>query len=329
MGEVRPTIDDVARAAGVSRSTVSRVINDVPGASPPVRTRVRVAAAELGYHPSQAARTLASGRPRTVDLVAVTYDTDTGWLGAHPYYSRVLAGLMPALEGGGAQLRVLALGAEAAAERIDALADDATTGMILANITPELAARLYRRCPRIVSLVPTTAAIPALEADNTGGARTAVAHLHALGRRRVAAVHGPGTNTCAIDRRTGYEDAVRRLGLPAIGAPGGFCREGGHAAAARLLADHPDIDAMFVACDLMAAGAVQAITATGRRVPDDVAIVGFDDSIAATCANPPLTTMRLPVEQMAAEAARMLLDGTPARGYRRTYPVELVCRESA
>ena len=109
---------------------------------------------------------------------------------------------------------------------------------------------------------------------------------------------------------------------------GGFRRKGGYDAAARLLEQNPDIDAMFVACDLMAAGAVQAVTATGRRVPDDVSIIGFDDSIAAICANPPLTTMRLPVEQMAEEATRMLLDGVPARGYRKEFPLKLIERES-
>jgi DNA-binding LacI/PurR family transcriptional regulator len=85
---------------------------------------------------------------------------------------------------------------------------------------------------------------------------------------------------------------------------------------------------MFIACDLMAAGAVQAITAGGRRVPDDVSIIGFDDSIAAVCANPPLTTMRLPVEEMAAAATRLLLEGSPVRGHRQLFPVELIVRES-
>ena len=91
----------------------------------------------------------------------------------------------------------------------------------------------------------------------------------------------------------------------------------------------PTIDAMFVACDLMAAGAVQAITATGRRVPQDVAVVGFDDSIAAVCTNPLLSTLRVPIEQMAADATRILLDGDPDFGFRRFYPVELILRDSA
>ena len=328
MSKIKPTIYDVARMAGVSRSTVSRVINNVPGASPPIRTRVLTAAAELGYHPSEAARALATGRRRTLDLIAVVPGPAIGWLGVHPYYSRVLAGVMSVLEETDTQLHVHALSAKAAAEGIDTIAAGDTAGAVLASITPELAARFYRRCRRTVSLVPTAASVPAMEADNIGGAREAVEHLYKLGRRRIAAIEGPAGNSCAIDRRTGFRDATWRLGLPVLAADGGFSREGGYDAAARLLEQHPEIDAMFVACDLMAAGAVQAITATGRRVPDDVSIVGFDDSIAAICANPALTTMRLPVEEMAAEAARVLLGAIPGYGYRKRFPVELIERES-
>jgi DNA-binding LacI/PurR family transcriptional regulator len=324
----RPTIDDVARAANVSRTTVSRVLNDAPGASEAIRRRVRTTADELGYRPSEAARALASGRPRTVDLIAVGRTSDTSWLGTHPYYSRVLAGALSVLEGSDTRLHIHALDPAAAEDAIDAAAASATVGALLANTTPELAERFHRRCPRVVSLVPTAPTVPALEADNTGGAYTAVRHLHRLGRRHIAAIHGPEDNSCAAYRRTGYRRAVDELGLPDLRADGGFTREGGHNAVLRLLERHPEIDALFVASDLMAAGAVQAITATARRVPEDISIIGFDDSIAATCANPPLSTMRLPVEQMAAEATRMLLNHTFTPGYRKHYPVELVERAS-
>ncbi|WP_432836491.1 LacI family DNA-binding transcriptional regulator [Dactylosporangium sp. CA-092794] len=328
MSRSRPTIEDVAQAAGVSRATVSRVINDVPGASGDLRARVRAAVAELGYRPNQTARALASGRRRAVDIVAVAYGPAHGWLGAHPYYSRILAGLMSELERVDVHLRVRAVGRDGAGEAIDAIAAETTVGAVLANVTPELAARFHRRCPRVVSLVATAAAVPAVEADNAGGAHAAVEQLHRLGRRRIAAIHGPATNTCAIDRRAGYRRAVRELGLADLGEGGEFRREDGHRAARRLLERHPDLDAMFVACDLMAAGAVQAITATGRRVPQDVAIIGFDDSVAAECTNPPLSTMRLPVEEMAAAAARLLLSGDVPAGHRERFPVELVLRQS-
>jgi DNA-binding LacI/PurR family transcriptional regulator len=325
----KPTIDDVARAAGVSRATVSRVINDAAGASPSIRTRVRSVAAELGYRPSAAARALATGRTRTIEVIATSFHPCSGWLGAHPYYSRVLAGAMSALEGTDTQLRIRSLSIEQGPQAVDAVAEDTTVGALLANITPELAMRFYVRCRRVISLVPTAPAVPALEADNLAGVRTAVDHLFRLGRRHIAAIHGPAdTNTCAEQRRDGYRGGMARLGLPELSADGGFTLEGGYDAARELLRRRPEIDAMFVACDLMAAGAIQAITATGRRIPEDVAVIGFDDSIVAGCANPPLSTMRLPVEKMAAEATRILLNGDPDFGYRKRYPVELILRQS-
>ncbi|MFJ8580994.1 LacI family DNA-binding transcriptional regulator [Micromonospora sp. NPDC093277] len=328
MNRFKPTIEDVARVAGVSRATASRVINNAPGASDLLRTRVHAAVAELGYQPNENARALASGRQRAVDVIAVTYGPGIGWLGTHPYFSRVLAGMMPVLEGVNAQLRLHAVGHETAAEAIDEIAAGTTLGAVLADITPALASRFYSRCRRTVSMVPTASSVPAMEADNIGGAYAAVTQLHQLGRRRIAAIHGPALNPCAIDRRTGYLQAVRKLGLMEVSADGDFHREGGYHAARQLLERHPAIDAMFIACDLMAAGAIQAITASGRRVPDDVSIIGFDDSIAAVCTNPPLTTMRLPVEDMAVAATRLLLEGSPPPGHRQRFPVDLVVRDS-
>ncbi|WP_434742095.1 LacI family DNA-binding transcriptional regulator [Micromonospora sp. SH-82] len=328
MSRSKPTIDDVAQVAGVSRATASRVINDAPGASDPVRARVHDAVSRLGYRPNQSARALASGRQRAVDVLAVTYGPVEGWLGVHPYYSRVLAGMMSVLEAAEVPVRLHTVNGDATPDTIDTIAANATVGAVLATVTPTMAARFHRRCPRAVSLVATAPSVPAIEADNTAGAYRAVAHLHALGRRRIAAIHGPATNPCAIDRHTGYRRAVDNLGLPNIGAHGDFLRAGGHRAALRLLDEHPDIDAIFVACDLMAAGAVQAITSTGRRIPHDIQVVGFDDSIAAVCANPPLSTMRLPVEEMAATATRLLLTGDVPSGHRQRFTVELVERDS-
>ncbi|WP_327001235.1 LacI family transcriptional regulator [Dactylosporangium sp. NBC_01737] len=329
MSGTRPTIEDVARAAGVSRATVSRVINNEPGASAPVRARVHDAITALGYLPNPTARALASGRQRVVDVIAVTFSASIGRLGTHPYYSRVLAGVMSVLEPEDVPVRMHAVGEDGAAAAIDAIAAKATLGAILTNVPPALAARFHRRCPRAVSVVATAASVPAVEADNLGGAAAAVEHLHRLGRRRIAAIHGPDASTCALDRRAGYVQAVQRLGLPRIEVDGGdFLREHGHDAARHLLDRYPDVDAVFVACDLMAAGAVQAVTATGRRVPQDVNVIGFDDSLAAVCANPPLSTMRVPVEDMAAAATRLLLDGDVPAGLRRRFAVEAVLRGS-
>jgi DNA-binding LacI/PurR family transcriptional regulator len=328
MYERPPTINDVARQAGVSRATASRVINNIPGASDVVRARVHGVVTELGYRPNAAARALASGRTDTVELIVAGHQEQTSWFGADPYYSRIVAGMISALAGTDARLRIHVLGADDD-ELIDRVARTTTFGAVVANIPARLAARVHARCPRTVSIGETAPAVPAVVADNTGGAVAAVAHLHAMGRRRIGAIHGPAGNPCAQSRRDGYGQAVRDLGQPDRSAAGDFDRDSGFHAAARLLAEVPDIDGLFVASDLMAAGAVQAVAATGRRVPGDISIVGFDDSVVAACTTPPLTTMRLPVEDMAAAATRSLLDGGAATAWRLMFPVELIVRQSA
>ncbi|WP_436531656.1 LacI family DNA-binding transcriptional regulator [Actinoplanes sp. HUAS TT8] len=328
MAQVKLTIEDVARAAGVSRSTVSRVLNNRPGVNDTVRREVKATIAELGYVPDQTARALASRQHPAIDVVAVTHGSSVGWLGSHPYYSRVLAGVMTALDGRDVQLRVHRIGRDDAAEAVDVIAERATAGLVLADAPPALAARLRKLGTRMVSLVATATSVPTVEADNAGGAYAAVKFLHDLGRRRIAAIHGPDDTSCGVNRRAGYMRAIEELGLPDLSDGGSFRREAGFDAAHRLLDRHPDIDAVFVACDLMAAGAVQAISATGRSIPQDVSLVGFDDSIAAVCTNPPLTTMRMPVEEMAATATRLLLDDTVPAGYHQRFPVALVQRAS-
>ncbi|MFC4996346.1 LacI family DNA-binding transcriptional regulator [Dactylosporangium cerinum] len=321
------TIEDVARAAGVSRSTVSRVMNGVPGATEAVRQHVKDVIAELGYVPDQTARALASRQQPAIDVVVASPAPAVGWIGSHPYYSRVLAGIMTVLAGRDVQLRIHSVAAAEDADAVDAIARRASIGLVLADGSPALASRLHRQCRRVVSLVATAPSVPAVEADNAGGAHAAVQYLYQLGRRRIAAIHG-ADDTCGTSRRAGYVRAVAELGLPDLSTGGAFRREVGLSAARDLLDRYPDVDAMFVACDLTAAGAVQAITATSRRVPQDVSVVGFDDSIAAVCANPPLSTMRMPVEDMAAAAVRLLLDGPVPTGYRQRFPVELIVRES-
>jgi len=325
----RPTITDVADRAGVSRTTVSRVMNNEPGAAPSVRERVQQAMAELGYVPDQTARALASGRQRAVDVVAVTDGPVIGWLGSHPYYSRVLAGVTSALEGTDVQVRIQAITQPDDLEAVDAIAARASVGLVLTDVPAAMTLRFQQQCRRLVSLAATSPSVTSIDADNSGGAYAAVEYLYGLGRRRIAEIYGPASSSDARDRRAGYQRAVLQLGLTAFSDGGGFRREDGYDAALRLMDKHPEIDAMFVSCDLMAAGAVQALTATGRRVPEDVSLVGFDDSIAALCANPPLTTMRMPVEEMAATAAGLLLAGNVPPSYHRCFPVELVPRASA
>ncbi|BCJ66840.1 LacI family DNA-binding transcriptional regulator [Polymorphospora rubra] len=328
MQDRRPTIEDVARVAGVSRATASRVINNGRGTSDEAQTRVHQAVDRLGYRPNPAARMLALGRTDVIDLVVLGYEADLAQLGANPYFSRVVAGALSALAGTDTHLRVRIVAENAVHRSIDEIARATTQGAILVNVPPPLATRFHDRCERVVSLGATADRVPAVEARNAHGAQVAVTYLHDLGRRRIAAVHGPAGNTCAASRRAGHLHAIHAAGLPDITGDGQFRREAGYRATARLIATRPDIDAVFAASDLMAAGAIQALTAAGRRIPDDVSVVGFDDSVIATAVNPPMTTVRLPVEQMAAAATRTLLDGGAAAHWRLVFPVDLVVRAS-
>ena len=173
-----------------------------------------------------------------------------------------------------------------------------------------------------------------VDADNLGGAEAAVAHLVARGRRTIGTVAGPADMVPGADRRTGWEKALREAGRPAgaaLVAEGDFTHAGGRAATEALLGRRPNIDGLFAASDLMALGALDALRAAGRRVPDDVAVVGFDDSELARTTEPPLTTVRQPIEQLGTEMARLLVaqldDGAPPTGV--VLRTELVVRNSS
>jgi DNA-binding LacI/PurR family transcriptional regulator len=184
---------------------------------------------------------------------------------------------------------------------------------------------------------PTTATRASyVDADNRGGATAAVQHLLARGRRRIATVSGPLDMAAGRDRLDGYLDALRAAGAGTddghdLVEEGDFREESGEWAMRALLARRPDLDAVFAASDLMAAGALEALRAAGRRVPDDVAVVGFDDSALARWSEPPLTSVAQPVEEMGRQMARLLLAriGGEATGLSVILQTELVVRESS
>jgi DNA-binding LacI/PurR family transcriptional regulator len=165
------------------------------------------------------------------------------------------------------------------------------------------------------------------------GPKLAADRLVDRGCTRIATIAGPSDAPAGQERLVGFQDAMARHGRPFVaGVEGNFTQQGGEAAMERLLAEQPDVDGIFVANDLMAAGAVAVLREHGRRVPDDVAVIGFDDSAAARDCRPPLTTVRQPVEDMAAEMARMLLDRIDRPDQPPTsmiFEPALVTRESA
>lgn len=329
----RPTLVDVATAAGVSRSTASRAINDHPRVAPEVRQRVHQAVEKLGYHPDPAARALASGatqrRTRTDTLELAVVEDCAKAFGANPFYGRVLEGVLEALTGTDARMRVHVVGTADAPRALDDLSRTAGFGALLVNVDAALARRFHQRCPRVVSLGRSAPFVPFTEPENLVGGRMAVRHLIDNGRRRIAAIDGRMNLPCAVDRHTGYLNQMREAGLRPLWAVGDYSREGGVAATHRLLAEQPDIDAIFAACDLSATGVLQALAEAGRKVPDDVAVVGFDGSLLAACTNPPLTSVCQPVEEMTANAVRQLLADRVKDRWYQSFPVSLAVRQSS
>lgn len=332
-----PTLEEVAELAGVSRATVSRVVNGSSRVSPEAQAAVTAAIAELGYVPNRAARSLVTRRTDTLALI-VHERPDTVF--ADPFFASILRGVNRALSPTDLQLVLLQAQGEAQRDRalryvcnghVDGVLliplhgdDIMPTAIAAAGVPLVMAGRLL-----------TGRAVDYVDADNVGGARDAVNHLLSISRRRLATVAGPSDMSVGVDRLRGYTEAVRAAGDEASAGRvvvADFTEAGGEAAAARLIAEHPDTDALFAASDLMALGALRALRAAGRRVPEDVAVVGFDDAVLATYADPPLTTVRQQVEQMGQEMVRLLLariavpDGDPRE---IVLPTELVIRASA
>jgi DNA-binding LacI/PurR family transcriptional regulator len=308
-----PTLEQVAALAGVSRATVSRVVNGSPKVSPVVRARVERAVAKLGYVPNRAARSLVTRRADSVALVA---SEPHARFFSEPFFAGMVRGVSAALAETGVQLLLLIAQGLPDRQRLQRyVVGGHVDGVLLASLHGDdpLPGALERAGVPAVLVGRPAGPVPAsyVDADNRGGAGKAVEHLVRRGRRRIATITGPLDMGVGLDRLEGYRDGLTAAGLAAdedLVEPGDFTEEGGAAAMARLLArPGPPVDAVFAASDLMAAGALRALRAAGRRVPEDVAVVGFEDSAVARYAQPPLTTVRQPIEEMGRQATRMLL----------------------
>ncbi|MFF3617365.1 LacI family DNA-binding transcriptional regulator [Streptomyces sp. NPDC002580] len=317
----RPTLDDVARKSGVSKSTVSRVINDEPRVRPSVAERVRAAVSELGYVPNQAGRSLVTHR---TNAVAVVVTEPQNRLFVDPYFDGHLRGIRQELVRHGAQPVLLFIeepddyprvGEFLGGGHVDgALLFSLRTDDPLPGMVEQMGLPAVFGGRQVVGPGHRSDAYTYVDADNRGGAREAVRHLVSLGRRRIATITGPLKQAAAIDRLDGYRDILPDA--PPLIAEGDFTLPGG-ADAMRILLDRcPDLDAVFVASDLMASGALKTLRDRGRRVPEDVAVVGFDDlESIAEATDPPLTTVHQDIEGMGRLMARLLFRRTaPASG---------------
>lgn len=334
---ISTTLEEVAQLAGVSRATVSRVVNGSPRVSPDVRIDVQAAIERLGYVPNRAARSLVTRRS---DSIAVVITEPAGRLFSDPFFPRLLRGISSELAARDRQLILLMPDSPADEGRTgDYLTAGHVDGALLVSLHADdpLPARLGAAGIPIVLVgrPPKGTKASFVDVDNRQGAQTAVAHLIAGGRRVVATIAGPQDMAVGLDRLAGYREALVDAGIapdPALETTGDFTQESGSAAMKRLLAARPDIDAVFAASDLMAAGALSVLAAAGRRVPADVAVVGFDDSPVAMTTTPQLTSVRQPIEAMGHEVARLLVDAVEASDLvprRVILATELVRRASS
>ncbi|GAA0554375.1 LacI family DNA-binding transcriptional regulator [Paractinoplanes ferrugineus] len=338
-----PTLEDVARVAGVSRATVSRVVNGIRNVDPQLHEVVWDAVGKTGYVPNRMARSLVTRRTGTVALVvsdSESHDDDPfmSRFFADPYFGRVVGGLMSVLRQSGVQLALQIVGSDDGRKRlVGDLRNGQADGVIVLSLpaVDALPGMLTEGGVPAVMIGRPAEPVPINYVDlaNESGATLAAEHLLGRGCQRVAMISGPADVPASHDRISGFRRAMAKHGhgwVPIVA--GNFTQESGEDAMRTLLSQTSDLDGVFVANDVMAAGALLALRDAGRRVPEDVAVVGFDDSSAAVTAQPALTTVRHPLEDMAAEAARLLLariEDAEMRVSSVIYEPTLVLRKSA
>ncbi|WP_344429899.1 LacI family DNA-binding transcriptional regulator [Streptomyces lavendulocolor] len=341
----RPTLEAVAARAGVSRATVSRVVNGGAGVRQALVEKVREAVEELGYVPNHAARTLVTRRNGAVAVIIAEPEFRVF---SDPFFEQQVRGISRELTAHDSQLVLLWVEGPGDYDRIGRyLGGGHVDGALAFSVhdDDELPSIIRRaQVPAVFGGRPgwpgATAgpAVPYVDCDNRGGAREAVRHLLSLGRERVAHIAGPRDQTSAMDRMDGYQDVLLNAG-PGLIAQGDFTEESGARAMAELLEQRPDLDAVFAANDLMASGALRVLRERGLRVPEDVALVGFDDMTSiAEATDPPLTTVRQDIEGMGRLMVRLLMrvlnadEAEPGAGSAPgsvITPTELVRRASA
>jgi DNA-binding LacI/PurR family transcriptional regulator len=330
----RPTLEAVAARAGVSRATVSRVVNGSPKVSPEIRDTVQRAVEVLGYVPNQAARSLVTRRTDSIALVVS--ESATRIFSDDPFFAGIIRGVSQELDAADKQLVLIMAGSTLNHDQIERYAAGGhIDGVMVASLhgadpLPGVIARMG--LPVVCSGRPlSSGAPPYVDVDNVGGARMAVRHLLDAGRHRIATIAGPQDMNAGIDRLAGYRAELRDSQRRSIVAIGDFSRESGEQAMHQLLDDDPNLDGIFVASDLMADGALRALRRAGRRVPDDVAVVGFDDIDLSRYTEPPLTTVQQPTIEMGRQMARQLLRlaGGESIDEALVLPTRLVIRSSA
>ena len=329
-----PTLEMVAERAGVSRATVSRVVNGSPKVSPEVASAVKAAVDELGYVPNRAARMLVSRQSHALALVV---PEDMSRFFGDPYLASIATGINDRLMSEDYVLNLIVASTRADEKTSRYLQGGNVDGAFVVShhASDSFLDRLTRSLPVIFGGRPPfpLSGGYVVDVDNVEGAEMATAHLLGLGRKRIAHIAGPATMVAGVDRETGFRRALERAGIrPGPVVAGDFTLRGGTEAMRQVLAADPSIDAVFVASDLMAVGAMTVLRSAGYSVPGDVAVVGYDDSLAATTAEVSLTTVRQPSQRMGATMVDILLKvlaGEKDHAKLTILPTELVRRASA
>lgn len=330
----RPTLEQVAALAGVSRGTASRVLSGASNVSDAAVEAVRRAAAELHYRPNLAARSLVTGR---TGLVGLLVNEPQHKLWTDPFFGELARGAHDRLAEEGVALILSLATEESERDKLVELATTRLDGVLIvrgggdeklvellvdAGVTAVTAGRPAESLVERVGWV---------DSENRTGARTAVEHLLERGRRRIGVITGPDDMTVVQDRLAGWQAALKDAGLDpedALVEAGAFTIDSGGDAMARLLERVPDLDAVFAMNDLMALGALRQLRVSGKDVPGDVAVIGFDDLLAES-SSPALSTMAQDVQGFGVAMASLLLEQLAGGAPRHeVIPVTLVPRES-
>ncbi|MDQ1040633.1 DNA-binding LacI/PurR family transcriptional regulator [Streptomyces sp. V3I8] len=330
-----PTIHDVAREAGVSRGTVSRVLNGGHYVSPAAQEAVNAAIRRTGYVVNRHARSLITGRSDSIGFL-LTEPQERFF--EDPNFNVLLRGCTQALAAHDIPLLLMLAGTEDERRRITRYitAGHVDGVLLVSSHSGDPVAEQLRDAgvPLVMCGKPigVGSKISYVAADDRDGARDMVRHLVSLGRRRVGMVTGPLDTPGGVERLAGYREVLTEAGIgldERLVVSGDYSRASGEAGAGLLLERAPDMDAVFVASDLMAQGVLSTLQRAGRTVPGDVAVGGFDDSSAAVASSPELTTIRQPYDRISSEMVRVLLAQIGGEDPAAVIlPTELVTRQS-
>lgn len=317
------TIKDVARVSGVSFSTVSRVVNGGTGFSEETRARVEAAVAELGYRPNALARSLVKKQRSSVAvLVPSVSESFAGLILEGAEEAALEAGLLVVVGRTGGR-------PERAVDYLEAMRGHQAVGAVLVStvITPELTDAFGGAGPLVSVAIDAHNSTPAIAVDGYDAARDAVGFLTERGHRRIGVLAGHGEDVFTTrPRLAGYADAMKEAGLRPVITFGGFHYAAGAPGVADLLRIEPDLTGIVAFSDELGVAAINALQRLGRRVPDDVSVIGFDDTPVAQHVNPALTTVAQPLRAMGILGVRMILD--PPSTDRVIVPHRIVRRES-